>query len=75
MMQDSQEVFMKVVLILTFIIAVIMTAGIGSLVIFEVLTFDQGLDFLLKTLAAVILLGASSAVIALVIGSKNTSSE
>lgn len=66
---------MKVVLILTFIIAVILSSSIGCLIIFEVFTFDQGMEYIFKTLAAIILLGVSSAAIALVTGNKNTPSE
>ena len=65
---------MKVIYSLTFILAVIMSAGIGCLIIFEVFTFDQGLDYMLKVLAVIILLGLSSAAIAFVT-TKNKSNE
>jgi branched-subunit amino acid ABC-type transport system permease component len=66
---------MKLVFTLTFILAVIVSAGIGCLVIFEIISFDQGKNYLLKTVAVIVLLGAASAVIALVSGSKNTPDE
>ena len=60
---------MKIVFILTFILAVIVSAGIGSLVIFEVLSFDQAKEYIFKAVSAIALLGAASALIALVTGS------
>lgn len=62
---------MKVVFTLTLIIAVIISASIGCLIIFDVITVDQGKDYIFKALSAIILLGASSAVIGLVTGDKN----
>jgi branched-subunit amino acid ABC-type transport system permease component len=66
---------MKVIFIITFIIAVIMSASIGCLIIFKVFSFDQGVDYIFKSLTAIILLGVSSALIALVTGKKGTPSE
>jgi branched-subunit amino acid ABC-type transport system permease component len=63
---------MKIVFTLTFVIAVILSAGIGCLVILEILTFDEGKQYIIKALSVVLLLGVSSAVIALVTGNKNT---
>lgn len=57
---------MKTVLMLTFVIAVIMSTGIGCLVIFGMLTVDQGLNYGIKALATIVLLGIASAVISLV---------
>lgn len=66
---------MKTVLILTLIIAVIVSTAIGCLVIFEVFSVDQGLDYAFKALAAIVLLGASSALISLVTSNKAASGE
>ena len=60
---------MKIVFILTFILAVIVSAGIGSLVIFEVLSLDQAKEYIFKAVSVIALLGAASALIALVTGS------
>ena len=60
---------MKIVFILTFILAVIVSAGIGSLVIFEVLSFDQAKEYIFKAVSVIALLGGASALIALVTGS------
>jgi branched-subunit amino acid ABC-type transport system permease component len=57
---------MKVIFNMTFILSIIISVGIGCLIIFEVLTFDQGLDYILKSLAVLILLGLSSAAITFV---------
>ena len=65
---------MKVIYSLTFILVIIISAGIGCLTIFEVLTFDQGLDYILKASAAIVLLGLSSAAISFV-NTKNKPNE
>lgn len=59
---------MKTVLILTLVVAVIMSAGIGCLVIFGIFSIEQGLDYSFKALAAIVLLGVASAAISLVTG-------
>ncbi|MBT8129360.1 MAG: hypothetical protein KJP10_05165 [Gammaproteobacteria bacterium] len=64
---------MKIVFILTIVLAVIVSAGIGSLVIFEVLSFDQAKEYIFKAVSVIVLLGAASALIALVTG--NTGKE
>lgn len=66
---------MKVVLTLSLVIAVIVTAGIGCLMIFEIISFDLGMDYIFKAIAVIILLGISSVIIALVTGNKNTPGE
>lgn len=65
---------MKIIYNLTFILAVIISACIGCLVIFNVIAFDQGLDYLFKSLATIVLLGASSAAVSFVT-TKNKSNE
>jgi len=54
---------MKIIFNLTLILAVVISAGIGCLIIFEVFEFEQGLDYILKALAAIVLLGVSSAAV------------
>jgi len=62
---------MKLVITLTLIIAVVVSAGIGCLVIFEILS----LGYILKSLAVIALLGAASAAISLVTGKHNAPRE
>ena len=57
---------MKVIINLTVILSVIISAGVGCLVIFDVVTFDQGIDYILKSLAAIVLLAVASAAITFV---------
>ena len=59
---------MKKVLVLSVIFAVIAVAGLGSLMIFEILGLEQGFNYLIKALAAIVLLGGAAAVILLVMG-------
>ena len=59
---------MKIVFTLTIVLAVIVSAGIGSLVIFEVLSLDQAKEYIFKALSVIILLGGASAAIAFVTG-------
>lgn len=66
---------MKVVLILTFIFAVIAATCIGCLMIFGVLSLEQATDLGLRVMALIALLGASSVVIAAITGSRNTPGE
>ena len=66
---------MKIVFLLTLMLMMIVITIIGCLIIFDVLTLDQGLTFSYKALAALLLLGGSSAILSLFIGSKNRSSE
>ena len=66
---------MKIVFTLTIVLAVIVSAGIGSLVIFEVLSFDQAKEYIFKAVAVIVLLGAASALIALVTGSSGKEHE
>jgi len=66
---------MKLVITLTLIIAVVVSAGIGCLVIFEILSLGQGLEYILKSLAVIALLGAASAAISLVTGKHNAPRE
>lgn len=66
---------MKTVLALTLIVAVIISTVIGCLVIFEIFSVDQGLDYAFKALAAIALLGVSSALISLVTSNKGAPEE
>ena len=66
---------MKAICVFSLVIAVMMSAGIGCLIIFEAFTFDQGMGYLAKTLAAIALLGVSAGVIALLTGSRDAPSE
>ena len=66
---------MKPVITFTFIIAVMVSALIGCLMIFEIFTVKEGFDSLLRALAAIGLIGASSAVITLAIGDNNSPGE
>ena len=69
------EVPMKNILVLTAIFAILAASAIGCLMIFEVYSFDQGTSFLLKALAVIFLLGAASAVIALIVRDKGAQKE
>ena len=59
---------MKAVTTFTFIFAVMTTAFIGCLMIFEIFTVAQGFECLLKALAAILLIGGSSALVTLATG-------
>jgi hypothetical protein len=63
---------MKMVMTLTLVLAIITAAGIGSLVILEVMTEESGKELLFKSLAVIVLLGACSALIALLTANRNT---
>ena len=54
---------MKAVFVFSIAIAVPMSAGIGCMIIFEVFSFAEGLDLILKSVAAIALLGISTAAI------------
>jgi len=66
---------MKTVLSLTLIFAILSSATVGCLVIFEIMTVEGGMGFLYKTLAAIVLIGAASALITAVTGGNSTSKE
>ena len=66
---------MKIVFLLTLMIMMITTTIIGCLIIFDVFTLDQGLVFGYKALAALLLLGLSSAAFSLFLGSRNRPDE
>jgi len=66
---------MKIVFLLTLMLMMTVITVIGCLIIFDVFTLDQGLVFGYKTLAALLLLGVTSALISLFIGTGNRSSE
>jgi hypothetical protein len=66
---------MKIVFLLTLMLMMIVITVIGCLIIFDVLTLDQGLAFSYKALAALLLLGVSSAIFSLFIGNNNRSDE
>ena len=57
---------MKAVLILTGLMALLTVATVGCLIVFEVLSQEQGVAFIGKALAALLIIGATSAVFALV---------
>ncbi len=54
---------MNTILNLTLVVALLIAASIGCLMIFEVFSIVQGAELLLKSLAALILVGATSAAI------------
>jgi hypothetical protein len=66
---------MKIVFLLTLMLMMIVMTVIGCLIIFDVFTLDQGLAFGYKALAALLLLGVSSAIFSLLIGTKSRSGE
>ena len=66
---------MKIVFLLTLMLMMIVITIIGCLIIFDVFTLDQGLVFGYRALAALLLLGVTSAVFSLFIGTNNRSSE
>lgn len=59
----------KIAIICAFFI-VVMAAVIGLLVIFDMMTFESGMTNMLKFGGAIVLLGAASALISLMMGSK-----
>ena len=66
---------MKIVFLLTLMLMMIVITIIGCLIIFDVFTLDQGLVFGYRALAALLLLGVTSAVFSLFIGTNNQSGE
>jgi hypothetical protein len=66
---------MKIVALLTLMLMLIVITIIGCLVIFDVFTLDQGLAFSYRALAALLLLGITSAIFSLFIGNKHRSGE
>ena len=66
---------MKIVFLLSLMTMMIVTTVIGCLIIFDVLTLDQGLAFGYKALAALLLLGVTSAIFSLFIGNKKRTGE
>ena len=59
----------KIAIICAFLI-VVMAAIVGLLVIFEMMSFETGMSNMLKFGGAIALLGAASALISLMMGSK-----
>ena len=62
---------MKNILIATVVLAVFAVATVGCLYIFEILSYDVAISNLMKIVAAIILLGGCSALIAFLVRSKN----
>lgn len=54
---------MKTILNLTLVVALLIAASIGCLMIFEVFSLAEGAELLLKSSAALLLVGATSAAI------------
>lgn len=61
---------MKQIVLVTAILCVLAVAILGSLSIFEVMSYDAALSGLLKTVSAVVLLGGCSALIMFLVRSK-----
>ncbi len=61
---------MKIVFLLILMMMMLVITIIGGLIIFDVYTLDQGLAFGYKALAALLLLGVTSAIFSLFIGNK-----
>ena len=59
----------KIAIICAFFI-VVMAAVVGLLIIFEMMSFESGMSNMLKFGGAVVLLGAASALISFMMGSK-----
>jgi len=59
----------KIAIICAFLI-VVMAAIVGLLVIFEMMSFESGMSNMLKFGGAIALLGAASALVSLMMGSK-----
>jgi len=62
---------MKNILIITIVLAVFAVAAVGCLYIFEILSYDVAISNLMKIIAAIVLLGGCSALIAFFVRSKN----
>ena len=66
---------MKAILTLMLVITVVVLAAIGCLVIVDVVSVETGKELALKSLAAILVLSASSSVVALLIRSKSGSGD
>ena len=58
---------MKAILMLTLVVAVIVLTAIGCLMVVDVISMEAGRELAFKSLAAILVLGAASAAIALLI--------
>jgi hypothetical protein len=67
---SARDPAMKQILTITVVLAVFAIAIVGSLYIFEVLSYEVAMSNLLKVVAAIVLLGSCSAVIAFLMRSK-----
>lgn len=56
---------MKKILTITVVLSVIAAATVGCLYIFDILSFEDSVSSLLKVVAAIVLLGGCSALVAL----------
>ena len=61
---------MKQILTITVVLAVLATACVGCLFIFEVMSYEDAKSNLLKIVGVIVLLGACSAAISALIGAK-----
>ena len=64
---------MRQIAIVCAFFVVILVAVVGLLVIFDMLSFEAGMSMMLKFGAAIVLLGACSALIAFMMGKKEGS--
>ena len=64
---------MKIVFLLSLMIAMITTTVIGCLIIFDVFSLQQGMDFGVKALSAIALLCGASVIFSLFIRNKKSS--
>jgi uncharacterized SAM-binding protein YcdF (DUF218 family) len=67
---SARDPAMKQILTITVVLAVFAIAIVGSLYIFEVLSYEVAMSNLLKAVAAIVLLGGCSAVIAFLMRSR-----
>ncbi len=61
---------MKKILTITAILAIFAVAGVGCLYIFDILNYENATSNLMKVVAAIVLLGGSSALVAFLMRSK-----
>ena len=60
----------KIAIVCAFFV-VVLVAVVGLLIIFDMLSFETGMSMMLKFGAAIVLLGACSALISFMMGAKN----
>jgi len=71
----ARDSLMKSILFIFLIFAVLALAMVGSLYIFDIKTWDESMDLLVKIESAIVLLGICSALISLLIRMKSRTND